>query len=295
MNSFWKFLFLLTLCCMVSTVIWAQNTSVKAVKVDKAPLDPSNAIWKKAPPYKVDLMVQNVTTPMLDKLSVSTMTVRSVHDGTTIAFLLEWTDATRDATVDVDKFTDQVAIQLPVDPQNPGGFMMGNKGGKVHIIHWKALWQDDIDKGYRDVGMLHPNYWVDMYMFSEKTTFAEGEFPSQTTARDFRSHYAKNYMPGVYSNNPMSELRRTTPVEELIAEGFGTATTQTNQNAAGKGVWEKGKWRVVIARPLISEDPDDAALAAQTMIGFAVWNGSERNIGARKQYAPWVPLVIEKR
>src|SRR3989304_3510460 len=130
-----------------------QNQNIiRSVKVKEVPFkDVRSSIWKKAPVTQVNVIPQNMTLPSLQTPTIQYINVRSLHNDNWIAFLLEWEDKTRDAVVDVNKFTDQVAVQLPLDPKSLPAFMMGNKGGRVHIIHWKAIWQDDIEKGYRDV------------------------------------------------------------------------------------------------------------------------------------------------
>ncbi|MEM4408148.1 MAG: ethylbenzene dehydrogenase-related protein [Candidatus Caldarchaeum sp.] len=274
----------------------AQDTNlIRSIYVPKVPLkDVRSSIWKSAPPARIKVIPQNMTPPFLETPSIEHINVRSVHNRDWIAFLVEWEDKTRDGVVDVAKFTDQVAIQLPIDPSSLPAFMMGNKGGRVHIIHWKAIWQDDIEKGYRDVQTIHPNYWVDLYFFSEPMIYAEGEFPRQpTTSSYFITPESLNYMPGAYARNPVSILHRSEPVEEAIAEGFGTFTTQPKQNAVGWGKWENGKWRVIIARPIVTDDPNDAPMLSNTFAAFAVWNGSDKNIGARKHYSTWVEVKIE--
>ncbi len=253
--------------------------------------DPRSINFNRAPATTIKMLPQNIIAPILKTASVTELTVRSVYNQDWIAFQLEWEDQTRNAVVDVDKFTDQVAIQFPLDPNNPPSFMMGNKDGRVHIIHWKAIWQDDIDKGYRDVQTLHPNYWVDMYFFVDEPVFAEGELPKEPNIRHFQSIEAQRYMPGIFTRNPVSLVNRTTPVEEAMAEGFGTFTTQPRQNANGWGTWQNNRWKVVIVRPLVSEDVNDAPIPAKTVIAFAVWDGGDKNIGSRKNYTPWIPLI----
>ena len=41
-----------------------------------------------------------------------------------------------------------------------------------------------------------------------------------------------------------------TPVEQAMAEGFGTLSTQKQQDARARGAYEDGRWTVVITRPL---------------------------------------------
>ncbi len=272
-----------------------EQNIVRAIKVKEVPFkDVGSSIWKRAPVTRIDVTPQNIIPPVLRTPTIQYINVRSVHNDDWIAFLLEWEDKTREAVVDVDKFTDQVAIQFPLSPKSLPSFMMGHKMGRGHIIHWKAIWQDDIEKGYRDVQTLYPNYWVDLYFFAEKPIYAEGEFPTEPRVEHFKTPEALNFIPGAYARNPISMFVREQPVEEAMAEGFGTFTTQPKQNARGWGRWEKGVWRVIIARPIVSDDPNDAPIPEKTYIAFAVWNGSDKNVGARKHYVPWVELAVEK-
>ncbi len=286
------FTFVLMHCQQSQEPAKQGENQILSVPVSQIDFDnPKKINFESAPASHIKMLPQNIIAPILKIPSITEITVRSVFNENWIAFQLEWEDPTRNAVVDVDKFTDQVAIQLPLDPHNPPSFMMGNKDGQVHIIHWKAIWQDDIEKGYRDVQTLHPNYWVDMYFFVDQPVFAEGELPHEPSIQHFQSTEAQRYMPGIFTRNPVSLVNRTTPVEEAMAQGFGTFTTQPKQNANGWGTWQNGRWKVVIVRPLVSDDMNDAPIPAETVIAFAVWDGGSKNVGSRKSYTPWVKLV----
>jgi DMSO reductase family type II enzyme heme b subunit len=87
-----------------------------------------------------------------------------------------------------------------------------------------------------------------------------------------------------------------TPVLDQMAEGWGTMTVKPDQHALGKGVWKAGVWRVVITRPMVSDDLNAPRLLPgnRTVAAFAVWDGGNREVGARKAWASWVPLVIQR-
>lgn len=271
-----------------------KSQDIISVKVDKVPeKEIDNPVWKKAEAVTIPVSSQNIISPALKEASISSLNVRSINDGEKIGFLIEWTDSTRNALVDVKVYSDQLAIQFPLNPGDYPSFMMGNKGGRVHIIHWKAIWQDDIEKGYRDVKTSHPNYWADLYYFKDKKADTVA-FASQLTVKDFNSPAGKNYMHGAYAGNPMSIFDRKTPAEEAIAEGYGTLTTQPQQNAIAWGKWENNQWKVLITRPIRSQDPTDATLSEKGIVGFAVWDGAHANIGAKKHYSMWINLQIAK-
>jgi hypothetical protein len=254
--------------------------------------DPDVAWWEHCATYDVTVIPQTVTTPSLMDAEPDVISVRAVHNGRWVAFRLEWADSTRDASVEVSRFSDQVAIQWPISLDPGVSPFMGNPGdpaGRVHIVHWKAIWQDDLDKGYQDVQALHPNFWSDFYYM-----LAQEPYP-YPVARSFNSPEARVALMGIYAGNPVAQPQRPTPVEELIAQGFGTLTTQPRQNSVGRGVWSDGRWRVVFARPLVTDDPADAPLQVgrELPTAFALWDGAIKNVGARKRFAPWITLVLE--
>lgn len=260
--------------------------------------DPLSPLWLRAPATRVALLPQNITTPHLEAASLPWVEVRGLHNGTQMALLLRWPDGTRSVHVDTDRFTDAVAIELPLDPRAPPSFMMGHPGGRVHIIHWKAIWQEDMDQGFQEVRVLHPNVWVDLYFFAEAggTVFAEGEFPRFPAAQSFKSPEALAQISGAYVRNPVSLLERRIPVEEGMAEGFGTFTSQPQQDANGRGVWAAEQWHVVMSRPMVTADSLDAQFSAgqEHFVALAVWDGGQQNVGARKHYAPWVKMIFEE-
>jgi hypothetical protein len=284
------------------SLAWAQSAvTVHYINVPDGAFpahDPLSPLWLRAPVTRVAQLPQNVTTPHLEVPSVAWIDVRALHNGAQVAFLLRWPDTTRNASIDVDRFSDAVAIELPLNAAALPSFMMGHTGGRVHIIHWKAIWQEDLDRGYQDVKSLHPNFWVDLYFFAEAglTLFAEGELPRFPAAQSFKSPEALAQMSGAYVRNPVSILDRRVPVEEAMAEGFGTFTSQPRQDADGRGVWAADQWHVVISRPMVTEDSLDAQFSAgqESFIALAVWDGGQHNVGARKHYAPWVKLVFEE-
>lgn len=64
-----------------------------------------------------------------------TMTVKAIHNGTEIAFLLTWNDATRNDTVNgVDEFSDRVGIMFSAQQK----CRMGSPANPVNIWFWHA-------------------------------------------------------------------------------------------------------------------------------------------------------------
>ncbi|MBI4125849.1 MAG: hypothetical protein HY609_02920 [Deltaproteobacteria bacterium] len=223
--------------------------------------DPNAAVWQSIPETTVNLLPQNITQPSLFQTSVAQLKVKTLHNKKWLAVRLEWQDKTKDQAVSLDHASDACAIQFPVKEAEKTSPFMGNKGFPVAILHWKAIWQKDIEDHYQQVKDLYPNTYNETYRFGIQAA--------------------------IDAKNPLSQPKRQTPVERLMAEGFGTLTTQAEQNASGWGIHTDGKWQVVLARPLQDK--------GKTSIAFALWEGGDKNAGAKKNYAPWVSLILEEK
>jgi len=112
-------------------------------------LEPGAPAWKDARAVTVAMLPQTVTLPHQSEPAVKALIVRAIHNGGWVAFLIQWKDPTKSDRVILDNFGDQVAIQLPVDIKaTPPSPMMGNPGGRVNIMQWRAAFQKDIEDGH---------------------------------------------------------------------------------------------------------------------------------------------------
>lgn len=254
---------------------------IQAVRVPGtgAILDPKAAFWAKAPVTPVPMLPQTVWAPTNPNAAIKELRVRAAHNGQWLALLVEWDDPARNDILRQSDFGDQVAVELPNTPAaglpSP---MMGNPGGRVTIMQWRAALQRDLEKGEITVRDAYPQASVDVY-------------PDQVLAVTD----ARSYTGAVSLDNPVSRPLET-PVLDQMAEGWGTLTVKAAQQAKGRGFWEKGKWRVVITRPMAADSPNDPALVVggETAAAFAVWDGGNQEVGARKAWSAWVPLRIAK-
>lgn len=247
-------------------------------------LDPTAETWQAAVPVTVVLDGQGVTTPMLMAPSVTQVTVRSVHNGSEIAFLLSWQDASEDRFQTTGRFSDAVAIQVPYRPSEDVPVTMGDKGERVLILHWAAFRQENIDNGYADTAKLYPNYAFDWYPHA----LAPYRYPE-----DWHNQYALNYIGGekVLRKNAVKS-----PVREVVAEGFGSSTWKDVQRAEGRGTYKDGVWHVVIKRRFVEENTSnpDWGPGTSTFVTFAAWDGNHGERGARKSLGyVWTSLTIE--
>ncbi|MBM3180226.1 MAG: hypothetical protein FJZ86_07710 [Chloroflexi bacterium] len=272
----------------------AQPQLISVYNDGELPLtDPKSPAWDSVPVYAASVTPQSAIAPTLFAATVSSVEVQSLNNGEDIVFRLVWEDASQDShATKPDEFRDAAALQFSVDDldaeQTQKILCMGAAGQLVNLWHWKADWQWDIDNGFRDVVDAYPNFWLDHY------PFVVGEPPFRLPT-DFNSEEARAYLVGWSVGNPLSNPARVTPVEDLSSMGFGTVTSQADQGLLGRGVWEDGKWYVVFSRPLVSADENDVqfTLDRAFSIAFAVWDGSDQQVGARKQLSTWTTMLLE--
>ncbi len=250
--------------------------------------DPAYPLWHRAPVERVNLLAQTVTRPSADTISTPFIEARAIHNGQWLAVLLTWHDQDRNDILDAAVYGDAVAMSWPLRGAATSPFM-GDPNMPIEIVHWKAAWQRDVDEGYRDVAEAYPNMTVDAYHGSKTGK----PHPLKDV---LESPEALNAMPAIQHGNPVSQVDRTWPVEQLTAAGFtGTLTTLPEQRARARGVHENGRWHVLITRPLNTKVHNNLPLVAgmDTLINFAVWEGSRGDVGSRKSYTMWVPFRLE--
>lgn len=265
-----------------------QPQYVVGYSANPVPTDPLSTAWDSVPAIEVPLIPQAGVTPALLTPSIASVTVQAIHDDAHIAFRMVWADPTRDVEAGrPDVFRDAAAIQFPVAAGVPS-ICMGAAGQISNIWHWKADWQEDIDTGFQDITRLYPHFFKDYY------PFVEGE-PPYSFPDDFSQPDARAYSPGWAVGNALSQPMREWPIENLIASGFGTLTTHEQAAIEGRGVWENGTWSVVFIRELTPAAADLATFqeAGELATAFAVWNGSNEEVGARKQLSSFVTFGIE--
>ncbi len=224
------------------------------------PNRPSDTAWEAIAPIPIPLSGQIITRPVWPEPSAKVISVRSVHDGTHISFLMEWQDATKNERLTPGVFRDGAALALPLGDA-PAFFCMGQLDHYVNIWHWKADWQSDVDR---------------------RKAKAKEKKRSKRGIRRFE------VIP-----------RRPSSIEDLIGGGFSTLTSKIRQGKIkGEAEWKSGFWRVVMKRPLTQsgDDTDNEAVLVPGRIqavSFAVWNGENKERNGQKGVASWLQLLID--
>jgi complex iron-sulfur molybdoenzyme family reductase subunit gamma len=84
----------------------------------------------------------------------------------------------------------------------------------------------------------------------------------------------------------------------LVAEGLGTTRTIDEELVKGNGVYENGRWHVVITRPMrvkSSENPAQLEPGKSTGFGVAIWEGGHGERAGLKAISgdDWIKLDLE--
>jgi hypothetical protein len=212
--------------------------------------------WQQVSPITIPLSGQVITRPVWPEPTVRALTVRSIHNGTEIAFLLEWQDNTKNDRLTPGTFRDGVAIGLPLGDA-PAFFCMGQLDHYINIWHWKADWQTDIDRRAAKT--------------SEKKEGGVRTF--EVIPRRVSS--VEDLIGGGFST---------------------LTTKDKQGRVQGQAIWKDGVWHVVMRRPLVSEEQEnEATLVPGRMqtVSFAVWNGENKERNGQKAVAPWFQLSID--
>jgi Ethylbenzene dehydrogenase len=257
-------------------------TEVIAVPAAQLPGSPSDAAWDSAPEYLAKLIPQDLVEPRLAQASTPEVRVQAMTNGSEIAFRLRWVDATQNDTEIPGQFVDACAVQIPAKLMpNPPAPQMGEAGSLVQIAYWRADWQAWVNGRADNIKSIYPNAEITHYPF-QANSLAPGS-PEQ-------NEMAKRYAPADAVGN-RRQSPRTSAVESLTAEGPGTLAPNPGMAVKGSGVRTQDGWAVMIVRPL----PEGLAPKARTSIAFAVWQGANKEAGARKMRSGWAPLAVQEK
>lgn len=238
-------------------LVSSEGMIIRARLVEgELPTGPEDATWAKVSPMTLPLSGQVITRPVWPEPTARALTVRSIHNGVEIAFLLEWQDNTKNDRLTPGTFRDGVAIGLPLGDA-PAFFCMGQLDHYINIWHWKADWQSDIDRRAAKT--------------SEKAR--DGVRTFEVIPRRVSS--VEDLIGGGFST---------------------LTTKEKQGRVQGKAAWKDGVWHVVMRRPLVSEEQENEAKLipgrVQT-VSFAVWNGENKERNGQKAVAPWFQLIID--
>jgi DMSO reductase family type II enzyme heme b subunit len=234
--------------------------------------DASSSLWDLAGESEIPMSGQNITPPFNIDATIDTIKIRSINNGSWVAFRMEWDDSTMNEGGGSDDYRDSVALQFPINGGEPF-VCMGFVDSEVNILHWRADFQRVIEDGPLSINDIFANAKVNIYNQADDLAFT----------------------PAIAVGNPIASDNKPSAVEDLIATGFGTLEAQNIVHTTGWGDWDGNKWSVVIARPLQTHDEQDAQfeLGSEVPVALAVWNGEEKDVNGKKSVSAWVNVAVE--
>lgn len=276
----------------------ATEITSKFVAGDLPLEDPAASLWKKATVARIVMDGQTVSLPSKLKPAIKDIRVRSLNNGDSIGFMIEWTDPNdSDTTIQTNRFRDACAVLFVSDPSIDALRMMGAGPMPATIIQWKADWQVDVEKGFQDLEAAWPNATFDYYPpLVDKSHDAASESSKVVVPDDYERANATERIAGYAAHNPVALMNRKTAVEKIIGKGPGTAADFDTQDARGWGVWRGNKWQVALGKSMKATNQDEITVPKSGDIGiaFAVWRGDENDRGARKSPSKkLIKLIVE--
>jgi DMSO reductase family type II enzyme heme b subunit len=221
-----------------------------------------DGVWLKLAGKDVKLSPQVTAVPW-GAPNVPQVNIKAFHNGRQIFFRLEWEDSTEDRNLGRNIFSDACAILFPFEEEPPPqALMMGFSGG-ANIWQWKAARDAKVHGGAVGTERAYTDYY---YPYQEQEVF------------------------------PIAKSQIESAVEELTAHGVGTVASKQKQRAWGRGLWQGGRWSVVMMRQLMTDDDQDVQFipGRSRAAAFAVWDGARGDRGARKSISGWVILRLSE-
>ncbi len=280
----------------VKSISHDMNTEVvlksKLVEGD-LPQGPDDTAWETINSVEMPLAGQIVANPRLWTSSVNSIRIKSMYNKDDIVFLLEWDDKTNEQD---ETYSDAVALQFPA--KIPEGmqkpyFAMGESGKSVAIWHWRA-YDESIQEAGNEKAEDDSETATDggsSIVEGEEETEEEIEEQEKTTETEAVQEVEK-------VEAPKEKFKGFVAVREMSAKGFKNLSPQpaNSQDSKGKGYWKNGKWRVMVTRPLVTDEKKiDIQFETGKLIPYAlaVWDGSNDEIGGQKSISSWYYLTLE--
>ena len=275
----------------VKSISYDMKTEVvlkSKLTVGDLPDSPGDEAWNTASSVELPMAGQIIASPRFWTPSANSIKIKSIYNNEDIAFLIEWDDMTNEQS---EVYSDAVALQFPT--KIPEGlkkpyFAMGESGNGVVLWHWRA-YEESLHavKEEAEMGSETATDGGGVVAVEEETGHAEGGETQEESAEEEAIIEA-----------PKEKFKNFMTIRELNAKGFRNLVVQpsNSQDAKGKGYWEKGKWKVMVTRPLVTSDKKiDIQFEKGKLIPYAlaIWDGSNKEIGGQKSITSWYYLSLE--
>jgi mono/diheme cytochrome c family protein len=260
---------------------------IVATRVASLPTSPDSGLWRGTPAVNLHLMPLWWRTDRPEEI-----TVRALHDGQSLALLLQWQDASHDATaIRPQDFRDAAAVEF-AGTADPPFFAMGQPREPVNIWMWKSERQADLEPAFQELEKIYPNIGIDSYPNLLRSPLEQPTRNALTLESDPR------FVTAWGAGNIVADPTRRSAAEDLSAEGFGTLTAHppNAQAVAAIGEYATGSYRVQFTRAFDAAGRNAVRLAPgdRVPVAFAVWNGSAGDRDGKKSVTIWQELLLVK-
>ncbi len=172
---------------------------------------------------------------------------------------------------------------------------MGESGKSVTIWHWRAY---DEFKQTEKSGSKDDDTEAATDGGSSVAEHEEAEEQEEEEKQEEVSETGAVQEEKIEEEKPKEKFKGFATIKEMNAKGFKNLAEQPSdsQHSKSKGYWKNGKWKVMITRPLMTDDKKiDIQFETGKLIPYALaaWDGSNSEIGGQKSISSWYYLVLE--
>ena len=238
-----------------------EHQVLSALKIEgDLPDNADDPAWDAAQPMDVRLTGQVIGAPRWQNPSIEMVTMKALTNGTDIAFRLIWDDAFEDKTHNEDLELDTKEISAV---GNFGSYVAAND-----MIPRKL-------EAFRDAVAI--------------------QFPAKESTGTEKPHFFRG---GGSSPVNLWHWKADGGAEEAVARGWRQTIKpqkEDQQQIASSGVWADGQWKVVMKRPLKTEDRNDVQFRPGifTPMALNAWDGSNGEHGLIMSLSTWYFVFIE--
>ena len=242
-----------------------QVLGVRSIEGD-VPGDPGDPRWADAESMDIRLSGQAMAAPRWQNASIELVTLKAVFSPTEIAFLVEWDDPFKDT------------------------------------VHKAGMEFDPAD--ITRVGAFNSYVQANDMITRQLDTFRDSialQFPVKTVVGTRKPHFLRGSVSQpvhLWTWNADLDAQNTPAVTESLARGWKQAPkmqTDEQQQVSATATWDQGRWRVVMKRPLLTEDSGDVQFVQGEFIPVAVnaWDGSNGEHGLIMSLSSWYYVSLE--
>jgi len=244
----------------------AGQAVIRARKTEKdLSLDAQAEIWKSVPSLDVELTGQVHVAPRNENPDVDLIRVKAAYNDKELALWLQWDDRTENS-------------DFESEPQKTA--MLKAKFGQTYPVLYPAV---DRMENLPDGVMVQWPVKIPEGPILPHMVQGDGDHPVNLW------HWRADWQ----EDDDAHAVH-----EENVAGYKAPPKTQaaTGQQSVGKGVFEDGRWTVVIKRPLRTKDAGDVQMEMGRLIPLAVnvWNGANEEFGLRRTVSSWYFILLEK-